>query len=114
MLSSRTSGAPPSLAQINDSFRRTLVGGRVVITSGVAALGEEAVRQLLREVAGFEAFDAGNDPYGEHDFGAIEQDGRRYFWKIDYYDRDFLHGSPDPADPTVTSRVLTIMLAEEY
>jgi hypothetical protein len=113
-LSSQKSGAAPSPSQLNDTFRRTLIGGRVVITSGVAVLGEEAVRLLVGKVATFETFDTGNDPYGEHDFGAIEHGGVRYFWKIDYYDRDYIHGSPDPADPAVTARVLTIMRAEEY
>ena len=30
------------------------------------------------------------------------------FFKIDYYDRSLNGHSPDPADPTVTTRVLTI------
>jgi hypothetical protein len=55
-----------------------------------------------------------NDPYGEHDFGAFDVDGARLFWKIDYYDRSLSGGSPDPTDPAVTCRVLTIMLAWEY
>lgn len=110
----RTSGAALSLTQVNDIFRRTLVGGRVVVTHGIALLGEEALRGFLRDIAQFDAFDTGNDPLGEHDFGAIERGGVRYFWKIDYYDRDFTYGSPDPADTTVTARVLTIMRADEY
>jgi hypothetical protein len=55
-----------------------------------------------------------NDPHGEHDFGAIDEDGVRFFWKIDTYDRDMSAHSPDPTDPKVTTRVLTIMPAEEY
>ena len=39
---------------------------------------------------------------------------QRLFWKIDYYDHSMQHGSPDPADPAVTERVMTIMLAAEY
>jgi hypothetical protein len=35
-------------------------------------------------------------------------------FKIDAYDRAQRGRSPDPADPAVTHRVLTIMLADEY
>jgi hypothetical protein len=69
---------------------------------------------ILDAVAKFDTFDESNDPYGEHDFGALEIEGERLFWKIDYYDRNLSAHSPDPADPSVTTRVLTIMLADEY
>ena len=36
------------------------------------------------------------------------------FFKIDYFDKALASHSPDPADPSVTERVITIMLAEEY
>jgi hypothetical protein len=99
---------------LNDQLRRSLAGGVLVMTAGVIALGYACHLRILQAVAGFDAFDAGNDPYGEHDFGAVEVAGQRLFWKIDYYDRDRSGHSPDPADPSVTTRVLTIMLAEEY
>lgn len=99
---------------LNDAFRRNPTVGRVVITPGVAALPHDQRLTVLRAVVGFSAFDAGNDPYNEHDFGAIEQDGVSYFWKIDYFDQDYEMGSPDPANPHVTRRVLTIMRADEY
>jgi len=68
----------------------------------------------LRRVFAFSDFTADNDPYGEHDFGSFEFAGKTIFWKIDAYDRDLANGSPDPSDPSVTTRVLTVLLAEEY
>ena len=62
----------------------------------------------------FEDFDEDNDPHGEHDFGAFDHDDQTIFWKIDCYDRELKWGSPDPADPEKTTRVLTILLSEEY
>ncbi|MGO6798486.1 DUF3768 domain-containing protein [Rhizobium ruizarguesonis] len=99
---------------LNDAFRRNPTAGRAVITPQVSALPHDRRLALLMAVVGFDDFNAGNDPYNEHDFGAIEQDGVSYFWKIDYYDLDYDMGSPDPANPHVTHRVLTIMRADEY
>ena len=84
----------------------------MIITEGVQAL--EDVGAILRQVQLFNAFKPDNDPYGEHDFGAIRYQGQTIFWKVDYYDLDLHMHSPDPSDETVTARVLTIMLAEEY
>ena len=58
--------------------------------------------------------DIEHDPYNEHDFGSLETAGERVFWKIDYYDREVRFRSEDPADPTKTTRILTVMLASEY
>ncbi|WP_456738298.1 MULTISPECIES: DUF3768 domain-containing protein [unclassified Bradyrhizobium] len=55
-----------------------------------------------------------NDPHGEHDFGSLDLVGRKFFWKIDYYDEDMRSGSEDPSDPKRTVRVLTLMLSSEY
>ncbi|WP_245495834.1 MULTISPECIES: DUF3768 domain-containing protein [Rhizobium] len=103
-----------AIRSLNDAFRRSPTAGRVVITPGVSALPHDQRLALLMAVVGFDDFNAGNDPYNEHDFGAIELDGVSYFWKIDYYDQDYAMGSPDPANPHVTRRVLTIMRADEY
>lgn len=100
--------------ELNDALRTTFSGGHVLLTSGVQALGERSVVTLLRNVRSFSAFTRDNDPYGEHDFGALEHEGHKVFWKIDYYDRTLSIGSDDPSDPSATCRVLTIMLVEEY
>jgi hypothetical protein len=102
------------IRDLNDAFRRSFVGGVVLLTSGVEAMPVDRRRCLLQHVRTFDAFTEDNDPHGEHDFGALDQDGVRCFWKVDYYDRNMSMGSPDPADPSVTTRVLTIMLADEY
>ena len=103
-----------TIRYLNDHLRQTLAGGMLVMTAGVIALGPARQLTILQAVAAFDTFDQDNDPCGEHDFGAVEVEGERLFWKIDYYDRNLSAHSPDPADPSVTTRVLTIMLAEEY
>jgi len=72
------------------------------------------VRAILRDVQLFNLFTPNNDPYGEHDFGSFTYADHQVFWKFDYFDVDLSMASPDPTDPTVTARVLTVMLAEEY
>ena len=106
--------AAERIRALNDDFRRTFVGGLVMITAGVEAMPVEQRRALLANVRAFDAFIDDNDPHGEHDVGAIDEGGVRCFWKIDYYDRATEMGSPDPADPAVTTRVPTIMRADEY
>ena len=103
-----------TIRKLNDAFRTTFQTGRVVMTQGVQALGPANLNAVIAQVQAFDAFTADNDPEGEHDFGAFEHGGARFFWKIDYYTPDMEHGSEDPADPSQTLRVLTIMLAEEY
>ena len=99
---------------LNDDLRQHLIGGGAVITLGVAAIGQEAVDRIVQTVAVFDDFCHVNDPYEEHDFGSFEVEGETIFFKIDYFDRTLTHHSPDPANPAVTERVITIMLANEY
>ena len=100
------------IRQLNDLFRQTLLGGRAVITRCIAS--RKDVAEIIDRVRIFDEFSEDSDPYGEHDFGAFDYDGETSFWKIDYFDRSLNVGSPNPADPFVTTRVLTVMLAEEY
>lgn len=102
------------IRELNDAFRTTLTGGRAFFTPGVSEQGVEFSMAALAAVRAFSDFSEDNDPYGEHDFGSFDLGGEKVFWKIDYYDLSLRYGSNDPADPAQTTRVLTIMLAEEY
>lgn len=99
---------------LNDDLRKTLLGGGAVITAGIAELGPEAVERLVKTITVFDDFCHANDPHEEHDFGAFEFEGIRVFFKIDYYDKTLTRHSPNPADPSVTERVITVMRADEY
>lgn len=114
--------APSKVARIrelNDAFRTTFAGGVLLLTHGVDVLCAEVKAEVLSRVRSFSRFNGDNDPTGEHDFGAIDIGPQRFFFKMDYYDRDTFDGpenfgSEDPADPAKTTRVLTVMLADEY
>jgi hypothetical protein len=99
---------------LNDEMRQNFAGGIAVMTPGIAALGAEAVARIVNTIGVFDDFCHANDPHEEHDFGAFDADGHRVFFKIDYLDKSLTYQSRDPSDPSVTERVITIMLAEEY
>ncbi len=103
-----------AIAALNDQARQTFTDCRVLFTQGIQALSLERVAQVLDAVRSFDQFTEDNDPYGEHDFGRIDLQGSAIFWKFDYYDTDLQMASLDPGDPTITTRVLTIMMADEY
>ena len=119
------------IARLNDLARRAMgVACTAVATVGFRSLTEADQSRVRELIETFDAFDEDSDPHGERDFGTIYQlgDGRwtterprvrddereRVFWKFDYYDCDLRFGSEDAANPAITRRVLTIMLADEY
>ncbi len=122
------------IARLNDLARSAMgVACTAVATVGFRSLptsDKSRMRELIETFDAFDAFDEDNDPHGERDFGTIYQlaDGRwtterprlredeseRVFWVLDYYDRAMRFASDDAADPAITRRVLTIMLADEY
>ncbi len=118
------------IARLNDRARQAMgLACAAVATEGFRALPQADQSRVRELIETYDGFTSGNDPYGERDFGAIYQgsDGRwtclpptagnaaaTVFWKIDAYDRDLQFGSEDAANPAVTRRVLTIMLACEY
>lgn len=99
---------------LNDNFRTTFIGGHVVMTQGVNELPLDVKARAIIAVRSFNQFTSDNDPHREHDFGSFEIEGETYFFKIDYYALDMDGGSEDPADPEKTTRVITIMRADEY
>ena len=106
---------PLSITELNDMLRTTFQGGTLMITNGITEQPLAVRERIIEGVQDFDAFTPDNDPYGEHDFGSFrDPDAGTIFWKIDYYDRSLEGGSENPADPSLTCRVLTIMLAGEY
>ncbi len=103
-----------AVRDLNDNFRRTFVGGAVLVTPGVEALDIDIRKRALATIRSFEGFCEDNDPYGTHEFGGIEIEGTRVWFKIDCYDETYQYASPDPTDPAVTRRVMTILLPEEH
>ncbi len=99
---------------LNDNLRKFLIAGKIMLTRGINAKSYEEVAEIMLKVRDFNNFTPDNDPYDEHDFGSFEYKGEKIFWKIDYYDRNYQYLSENPANPDVTNRVLTVMLAEEY
>lgn len=102
------------IALQNDNFRKHLSQGTLVLTQGIRSNTKEDLEAIITKVRTFDTFDENNDPYNEHDFGAFDFKGKKIFWKIDNYDREFLYLSPDVSNPRLTNKVMTVMYAEEY
>lgn len=102
------------IRRLNDEFRTTFRGGKVLLTASVAAIPSSDKAQALQAVAEFKDFNEENDPHGEHDYGSFDLLGREYWFKLDYYAPDMEHASEDPADTTKTQRLLTVGLAMDW
>ena len=103
------------IATLNDNFRKSFIGGQVLLTAGIATMSSEDKANIISLVQNFDNFTPDNNPYAENDFGSFDYKGNKIFFKIDYYDRFNTHfASENPADISKTLRILTILLAEEY
>lgn len=102
------------IRELNDAFRSEALVDDAFKTRGIYTLPKRTQWRIMEAVQAFDAFTPDNDPHGEHDFGSVTVDGHKVFWKIDYLSPDLEAGSEDPSDPTVTFRLMTIMLASEY
>jgi hypothetical protein len=102
------------LAKLNDEFRARPSGRRLVMTAGIACLDRKTRVRVIEAVENFCSFSPENDPFGERNLGFFRLGDQGFFWRIDYYDPTYRRHSDDPSDPTLTIRVMTLMLAEEY
>ena len=120
-----------TIRRLNDAARtHPGLASLANVTRGFQALPELDRFAALLAIIRFTKFDGDNDPYAEHDFGAVyklasgrwtqdrpdqpEAIAETMFWKIDYYDTSLTYGSDAPWNPEQTQRVLTFMLASEY
>ena len=102
-------------AELTELCRTAMgVAGRISQPEGSRALYTADQSSIREKVERFDNFTPDNDPFHEHDFGSFEAEGETLYFKIDYFDSTLMYHSPDPADPSVTERVITIMLDEEY
>jgi Protein of unknown function (DUF3768) len=103
-----------TIARLNDEFRSTFEVGKVLMTAAVSTLSAELRAAAIVAVQTFSIFSKDNDPYGEHDCACFTLNGQCFFWAIDYYDETCIYRSKDLCDEDVTTRVPTLMLAQDY
>ncbi len=101
------------IASLNDALRKRGHGGRFFLTTGIQAMGQRALDEILAKVRAYDMFTEDSDPRGEHSFGEITVKNRKIVWQISYYDRNLKNASPDPANPAVTCRLMKVMTADE-
>lgn len=102
------------IKQLNDTLRKTFMGGQVMLTTGIITKSEEDQAEILQKVRLFNKFTKANDPYAEHDYGRFSYNGEDIIFKIDYYNKTYDRMSDDPSNPDITNRVMTIMCSDEY
>ena len=102
------------IRRLNDAFRTSFVGGKVMLTTGIRAKSDAEQTEILERVINFNDFNKNNDPYLEHDMGSFDYNGEKILFKIDYYDKQLKYHSPDPSDSSKTARIMTIMTASEW
>lgn len=102
------------IATLNDKFRRSFIGGEVLLSAGIAAMSSEDKANIVSLVQNFDNFTPDNNPYSENDFGTFDYKDEKILWKIDYYDLNHKYMSEDPSNPDITNRILTIMKVFEW
>ena len=99
---------------LKDDLRQHLIGGGAVITPGIAPLAEKPSTGLSKQSLGMMASVTATTRTENMTLGHSKPKGKRSFSRCDYYDKALAAHSPDPANSSVSERVITIMLAQEY
>ena len=98
-----------TIIALNDQLRTTFKGGRVQMTPSVYELDDRLRGRALAVLARYSKFAADS----EHDCGTFIFAGFAFDWRIEYRTTDGSGVSPDPADPQVTLRVLTLYTMDD-
>ena len=78
-----------TIKNLNDITRQVLgLKCKLMQTQGITELPEDEQEEIREKVRLYNDFTEDNDPHGEHDFGSFEHNGKKIFWKIDYYDNN--------------------------
>ena len=108
-----------SIARLNDRCRQGLDRTAWIMVTrtclGTFASGDGAMEIVVqaRLYAAIRHHVFADADAAERDRGNFEFEGTTVYFKIDYYDAAFEYGSEDPADASITRRVLTIMVRED-
>jgi hypothetical protein len=97
------------IIELNDQLRTTFKGGRVQMTRNVYDLDDRLRGRALSVMARYNKFDESS----EHDVGVFIFAGYSFEWRIEYRGKDDFGVSPDPADPELTFRVLTLYAVDD-
>ena len=79
--------------------------------TAVSAMRDDVRARAIELTRTFDDFTPDNDPHKEHDFGSFEIDDQKFIFKHDLYEEPDVKSANGKS---VVTRVLTIMLAEEY
>jgi hypothetical protein len=104
-------GMPPAGCKLGPHTNRHDFGVYRTLALHIEDEEDEAVQARLYAAIRHYVFADGDA--AERDRGNFEFEGTTVYFKIDYYDAAFEYGSEDPADASITRRVLTIMVRED-
>lgn len=70
------------IQELNDSFRTSLSGGKVMITRGISLLPSEDGNNIVKQVQSFNSFNKNNDPMENTILGYLTLRETGFFGKL--------------------------------